>query len=127
LKMIPLVTARYANPTLPHHPGAKVRITLGAAPSWLPYRIDASIRELAPPHRLWHLPPPVFRVLYRDHLRTAGGTAFFQARFEELATRIGAPSLVLLCFEPPGAPCHRRVFAELWQEWTGEPVPEVPE
>jgi hypothetical protein len=36
-----------------------------------------------------------------------------------------AAGVVLLCFQPPGAFCHRRVFAEWWRERTGQPVAKV--
>src|SRR5262249_6789885 len=32
---------------------------------------------------------------------------------------------VLLCFEPPGAPCHRRIVAEWLEGALGVPVPEL--
>jgi uncharacterized protein (DUF488 family) len=33
--------------------------------------------------------------------------------------------LVLLCYEPAGEFCHRRVFARWWEEQTGEVIPEL--
>jgi rubrerythrin len=48
-------------------------------------------------------------------------------RFEDVSARHGGERLVLLCFEDvlAGESCHRRTFAQWWEEQTGQEVPEL--
>jgi hypothetical protein len=63
-----------------------------------------------------------FRRRYRHRLHRQTGRILQELR--EL--REGYGDLVLLCFEPPGVFCHRRILAGWLGERLGEEVPEVP-
>src|SRR5262249_50502135 len=43
---------------------------------------------------------------------------------QAIADDLGS-NAVLLCFEPPGAPCHRRIVAEWLEESLDVPIPEL--
>jgi hypothetical protein len=36
-----------------------------------------------------------------------------------------ADTVILLCHEEPGEFCHRRLFAQWWEEQTGQEIPEL--
>jgi hypothetical protein len=127
-----LYTARYANRNLVDHPAAKVRITVGAPRFRLPYQLAGSIADLAPRRDMFGKTPAEFRALYRTLLEQRGGAPTIAKHLTATAERAGVDALVLCCFErldppTPGVFCHRRIFAELWQEWTGEVVEEIEE
>jgi hypothetical protein len=63
---------------------------------------------------------------YRARLDAIGLEALTR-RFAEISEAHDEHGLVLLCFEPAGAFCHRRVFADWYEEQTGRHVPELTE
>jgi hypothetical protein len=65
-----------------------------------------------------------FTLSYRDQLDAIGLPAI-RRDLHRLSTDHDGRGLVLLCFEPPGVFCHRRVFAAWFEEQTGEHVPEL--
>jgi hypothetical protein len=65
-----------------------------------------------------------FAKSYRGRL-DAFGVETLAIRFAEISRAHHDRGLVLLCFEPAGAFCHRRVFAEWWLQRTGQQVPEL--
>jgi hypothetical protein len=105
--------------------GTPVRITLGGPRQpeptgrahWL------YVAELAP--RGWYFRSAEFDRHYTAQLDR------YAAGIEEKLTRLGEATgspLVLLCFERRirgPADCHRRSFAQWWQERTGQQVPEL--
>jgi hypothetical protein len=52
------------------------------------------------------------------------GVELIAGRFEAIYEAYRRP-LVLLCWELPGEPCHRLLFARWWEEHTGQRVPEA--
>jgi Protein of unknown function, DUF488 len=101
--------------------GAPVRTSLGAprwtgAPVVIPWPTVYPYGLFGAGHD-----PDTFRRLYRHrlHRRT------HRCLYELAELRAGYGDLVLLCFEPPGTFCHRRVLAEWISEHLGEPVEEV--
>lgn len=82
------------------------------------------LRELAPYGLLEVKDKNEFVVRYRARLESIG-VELLERRFRELSN--GRDGCVLLCFEPAGAPCHRRVFASWWESETGQLVPELGE
>lgn len=85
--------------------------------------------ELAPRRAIFHLPRPEFEPAYRGQLDELDLGAL-ETRFRAIADAVGARGCVVLCFEDvrlPGAWCHRRLFAEHWQERTGQVVLELGE
>jgi hypothetical protein len=112
--------------------GLAVRITRGH-PRWrLPYVLAGKVNSLAPDATEWALrdDPAAFVAHYQarmDGLTVEGVAA-------ELAGEFPDGRLVLLCFEDvwgqvlaPALVCHRRAFAEWWQDRIGDMVPELSE
>ena len=94
-----IFTSRYSNPELRSGKYTAVRISLGT-PKWkLGYNLDAEMPDLM----------PILSQLQR---------------FESLGKDV-----VLLCYEDirkgPDDWCHRRTFADWWQQRTGEVIPEL--
>lgn len=93
----------------------------------LPYRerivyVSELVPRGLPPVTFWD----DFARLYRANLDTIG-VAPLQRRFSAIAKDTGAPSLVLLSYAKvlSGESDHRRVFAEWWQDMTGDEVTEL--
>lgn len=63
-----------------------------------------------------------FRRKYRHQLHSK--TPKILAELQEMREGYDQP-LVLLCFEPPGAFCHRTLLGEWIMQKTGEPVEEL--
>ena len=125
-----LYTSRYANTTLAAYPAAKVRITLGHPRFRLSYELAGKIPELAPTREMFGKTEAEFAAAYTALLVERGGVDHLTERFASIAAETGSDDLVLLCFEDlrtPGLFCHRRVFAEWWEQQTGRTVPELPE
>lgn len=123
--MFELFTHRYQGfePSM----GVPVRITLGA-PRWaLPYALEHQVREAAPSREYFGAARPVYEAAYVTQLN-GHGVEFFASRFQQIAVSARDPRLVLLCFEDLSKPdqwCHRRMFAEWWQERAGAKVREL--
>lgn len=124
-----LATSRYSNRQGILESGrAPTGITLGN-PRWkLGYELAGRVRLLAPSRAIFRLDGDPFVAGYRDQLNEIGVDAVAAAL---RAVETDAEGLVLLCFERVAAPdlelCHRRVFADWWQERTGIEVPELPD
>jgi Protein of unknown function, DUF488 len=67
-----------------------------------------------------------FAQRYRDRLDAVGIDAV-RRQFRTISADHDSRGLVLLCFEPIGQFCHRRVFAEWFEQQDGQPVPELPD
>jgi hypothetical protein len=100
--------------------GVPVAITVGL-PKWWPHGLVE-----------WQTPAPVgllgvtdeaeFRRRYRHRLHRL--TPRVLAELDELVESYAPERIVCLCYEPPGAWCHRRLFAEWVEQKTGLLVPE---
>lgn len=122
--MTELATGRYR--TFEPSKGVPVSITVGQ-PKWpLGYEIRHQIRRLAP-WGLMKLDGEAFVSAYRERLDRLD-LGELAERFEAISAAEGGKPLVLLCFEDvhAGQLCHRRVFAEWFEERSGQPVPEIP-
>jgi hypothetical protein len=53
------------------------------------------------------------------------GIVHLQELFAGISDAHGGRGLVLVCFEPVGKFCHRRVFASWYEEQTDDQVPEL--
>jgi hypothetical protein len=118
--MPPLFTASYSM-FRPEH-GVPVAVTVG-----LPKRFGY-------PLVIWRGPAPFG--LFGAGLDEAAFRRKYRARLHRLTPRLlrelrdlregYAPlPVVLLCYEPPGAFCHRHLLGEFLGELLGEPVTEV--
>jgi hypothetical protein len=81
------------------------------------------MKELTPYGLLQIKSDQEFYERYYQRLEDAG-TDLITERFETIFNRFGVP-LVLLCWERPGANCHRFAFARWWKRETGQEVPEA--
>lgn len=97
-------------------------------PRWaLGYQLAGNVTLLAPVGLLDVEAAEEFAARYRERLE-AVGVAPIERILRGFAEAFDAPGCVLLCYEnleKPGEWCHRRVFAEWWQERTGAEVPEL--
>lgn len=122
--------ARLATASLfQHRPemGVPVRISVGR-----PRNIQTPMEHigLLAPYGLLDrkLDRPTFTRLYIQRRLERAGIELIDKEFRALHAAYPGLTLVLLCFEnltDPGAWCHRRIFAEWWEQQTGEVVPEI--
>ena len=122
-----IYTGRYADKKMNEYGFVPVGVTLGRPR----FKVDYAyvyLRLLAPQKYMWGKSHEEFSRLYRQYLEQIG-FARIKAELEDISIGHGDKDLILLCFEDvhKGENCHRRVFAEWWQEKTGEEVPEVGE
>lgn len=108
--------------------GVPVRISNGRPKYALAYSLVYKVPALFP---AWSLVRGASRERFRREYFAAldaVGVEALREVFEAIAKEAGDDRLVLLCFEnltKPGVWCHRELFAEWWQERTGEVVEEV--
>lgn len=107
--------------------GAPIQSSNGR-PRWkLPYDLEFAAVETFPPRKTIRWSQRPFEEAYREHLDSVG-VEKLASRFRALVTATGQERLVLMCFEElskPGEHCHRRCFAQWWEEHTGDPVIEL--
>jgi hypothetical protein len=101
--------------------GVPVRISLGRPQHMA---VPDSIPALMPFGIFRRYEGAEFDRRYRDRLDGIG-VERIAATFHDLGLAYAGTPLVLLCFEPPGRPCHRRMFADWWHRRTGVWVPEA--
>jgi hypothetical protein len=121
-----LHTSRYSAFT-PAAGTVPVRVTIGAPRFPLKYDLEYVVRELAPDRAYFNRPRPEFEAAFRAQLDGRGSEAIGR-RLAAIAAQEDAHTLVLLCFEDltqPGLFCHRRIFADWWQEQTGQEVTDL--
>ena len=99
-----------------------VRISVGAPRFWPQARVFPAAK-LITPHGLRKLTGAEFTAAYLAKLERAGVDEV-RAELADIYAAYGKP-LVLLCFEPDRADCHRGVFAEWWEQQAGDAVPEA--
>jgi hypothetical protein len=99
-------------------------ITVGSARG-LQYELAGNVGMLAP-YGLRELDGDAFELAYQERLDYFGARAIGDVLASFVAA-YQAPGVVLLCFENvlAGQACHRRTFAEWWEDKTGQPVPEL--
>jgi hypothetical protein len=81
-------------------------------------------------------PEAEFADLYTQSLERRG-IDYFAQRFADVARAACVDELILCCYEDlrmsalpgigPATFCHRRIFAEYWEEQTGQVVQEIAE
>ena len=100
-------------------------------PRWTSYASWPSVQLLQPGRAYFRqgLPAAEFRDRYLADLNRPGYAQRIAAVLRQLPVEDGR--IVLLCFEKTTdvtvgpMVCHRRIFAEWWQELTGREVPEL--
>ena len=124
-----LHTSRYSAGDIIINSGCiPVRISVGSPRFATKYALLDAVVDLAPDYSTIKMEPVDFNPRYLAKLEKKG-LAHIRRQLEAVATRRNNPNLVLLCFENvlKGEACHRRLFAEVWERWTGEAVPELAE
>ncbi len=122
---IELATGRYS--TFELAMGVPVATSLGRPKFSITYALDEEVGALKPWGLLGKgLSEDEFTARYRGRLDKTG-VGKLQRVFHAISRKYDGARLVLLCFEDvhAGQFCHRRVFAEWWEEYTGQRVPEV--
>jgi hypothetical protein len=127
MKNIPIFTSRWQLKNLPAQQMTWVSISRGNARFKTAMKSTHRIKELAPSADLKGLPKGEFEIAYTANL-DAVGVKSIQDSLSRIATESGNLPLVLLCFcdlSQAGCFCHRRIFADWWQEKTGQEVKEL--
>ena len=116
---VKILTSYWASPKLKSFRGVCVGISRGV-PKWkLPYSYKRLI-DLAPSAETWNAGGN-FQRCYRAQLDAFG----VEAIRGMLTAKADGKPVALLCWEVPGAFCHRRVFAMWWKDRTGEEIAEL--
>lgn len=107
--------------------GAPIRTSLGF-PRWKNPPVPAAyVTELTPRGSYFKAEHDEFTRQFLAQLDRYGVDQLY-AKFVELSNFVSGQPLVFLCFEKQavnGDVCHRRLFAEWWEEKTGVAVPEL--
>lgn len=105
--------------------GTPVRSTFGRPKFRLPYPLNYRARLITPGGWFMSGTDEEFTARYRQMLDDNGVEAI-RNEFESIVRASHCDSLVLLCFDDVNRGlCHRTLFAEWWQEQTGEVVEEL--
>lgn len=106
---------------------AAIRTSRGAPRFPLRYNMAGTAGALMPPRHLLGVDDAEeYADAYRLHLEQQGAH-YIRTELAAISGDAGGRPLALLCFcnLERGQFCHRRIFAEWWEEKTGEAVPEV--
>jgi hypothetical protein len=105
--------------------GTPVRTSLGK-PKWLLPEAASwpLLWEVTPRGHYFGAPAEVFEDEYLSQLERYG-TKRIARRLAEITWATGAERLILCCFEPLPANCHRGLFSAFWLLRTGEPITEI--
>lgn len=120
-----LFTSRYGNKEIARSNLISVGISLGNPRFKTAFKVEASIKELAPTRKMLYMEYDPYKELYFKMLDTIDINEL-EEQFKTISK--GGKDVVLLCFEDlskQGEWCHRRMFAEWWQKKTGQEVEEL--
>lgn len=119
-----IYTSHWGSRELPHLDATMVAISRGK-PRWrLPFRYRV-LGLLAPSREAFALKDhSEFEAAYLAGLEEVGAETILAA-LERISRENGGRPLVLLCWEKPGEPCHRRLAAAWLEERTGQEVAEL--
>lgn len=126
-----IMTSRYGNKELRNDGYYPVGISLGKPKFQTGYEIREQCYALAPKGNMLKMAYEPYREAYFKKLEEIGADKIIGIvqRMDERAQEEGK-TLVLLCFEDIRKPdqwCHRTLFAEWWQNKTGEVISELEE
>jgi len=123
-----LATTRYSSWQLIEESGlVPLGITVSLPRFRLRYELAGSVGMLAPSGLLAIEDRAEFEAAYRARLDRIGIKMMLPV-LRGFAEAYDAPGCVLCCYEDlakPGEWCHRRLFADWWEERTGQAVPEL--
>ena len=122
-----LYTSSYFNKAITNAEHCPVSISV-SKPRWpLAFDVENKLSILAPPgYLLKEEDPEVYRKEYLGQLEHHGVEKIGNL-LGRMAERANGRPLVLLCWEDlrKGKWCHRRMFAEWWEQETGQQVEEL--
>jgi hypothetical protein len=122
-----VATSRYFHTALVKESGlVPLATTVGNPKGRLGFELGGSVQPVAP-HGAFRIEDEAeFRQVYTARLDSFGVEAIGRL-FAAFADAYNAEGVVVLCFCDVNGPgfCHRRVFAEWWEEKTGQEVPEL--
>jgi hypothetical protein len=127
-----VLTSRYQSKAIRPDIHATYRTTIGGPRFPLGYTLDGAMPAIQPPSWVFNQADEgeeVYTKAYRQHLDSrlmTGDEA--KAYLQAFAARHPGKALVLLCFcdlSKPGTFCHRRIFAQWYEEKTGDSIPEL--
>ncbi len=122
----PLVTCSWRAIHEAHLAGERsfvpVRTSVGCPKFWPAAEHFPRVREVAP-YGLMKLGGEEFRARYVARLESFGIERIV-ARFDAIHEEYQR-TLALICFEPAGQPCHRRLLATWLENQAGQHVPEL--
>jgi hypothetical protein len=121
-----LFTSRYQAQNLILESGlAPVSISVSNPRFPLRYTLAGHLAEITPPRKIITYELERYRPLYLAMLEKVGSARILTA-MEAIAMRAQKDGLVLLCYEDITKDfCHRRLFAEWFEQQTGIVVPEL--
>ena len=126
-----ICTGRYSNKNLRTDGYYQVGISVGRPKFPLGYELRDQCYMLAPRRDMLSMEKARYKNAYYAKLDAAGEQKVINyVRNLEKRAEAEGKKLALLCFEDIRNPedwCHRRMFAEWWQEHTGEAIEEIPE
>ena len=126
-----IMTSRYGNKELRNDGYYPVGISLGKPRFQTGYEIREQCYALAPKGYMLKMAYEPYREAYFKKLEDIGADKIIGIvqKMDERAQEEGK-TLVLLCYEDIRKPdqwCHRTLFAEWWEEKTGEVISELAE
>lgn len=126
-----IYTARYSNKKLREDGYFPVGISLGTPKFPLGYDLRDQCYSLAPKSFMLKMEYEPYREAYFKKLEDIGADKIISiVQKLDARAREEGKSLVLLCYEDLRNPekwCHRTLFAEWWQNATGEIIEELEE
>ncbi|MBA2443511.1 MAG: DUF488 domain-containing protein [Rubrobacter sp.] len=123
--MLELFTSFWNNPLLPEVDAVMVSTSRGDPRRRLPFKFRKSW-SLAPSRETFEAADDWdrFTRLYRNQLDELG-VDHIVGELRRVSEEAGGLPLVLLCHERDPADCHRGLFADWYEQHTGNPVPEL--
>ena len=124
--------SRYSNKELQNDKYYPVGISIGQPKFSLGYTLREQCYSLAPKGYMLNMDLESFKPAYYGKLEGIGTEKIISMvnRLDQRAQSEGK-DLVLLCYEDVRKGesdwCHRTIFADWWQENTGEVIPELPD
>ena len=120
-------TSRYSNKGLSNEKYVLLGISLGRPKFHTNYKLDGEIQELKPYKSFRVNDYEKAKAIYFKQLDKYGAMKIRQAIASHQQE---GKDIVLLCFEDitkPGSWCHRKQFAEWWEEKSGQLLEELPD
>lgn len=122
-----IFTSRFSNHGIVDGEVTPVQISLGAPRFRTGYTILARLYDLAPGRAWMNARYDDYKKKYLAQMHEKGFSAVVDMLYEVFVEN-GRKPLVLLCFEDVRNPedfCHRRIWADWYEDLTGNEVPEL--